>query len=146
MGNITKGTGVVGNRNYIGRLKYAEAKYDFAVDGGAISTITPVQTDLVPSGARVLDAFLIVDTLLTSSGAATVSIGLEGAADLRAANVFGTAPALDTTGSKRFALVTATTTPLVVTTADRPITFTVASFALTAGVIRVVVAYVEVAA
>lgn len=144
MGNIQKGVGTVGNRNYVGRTKWAQAKYDFAVDGGAISAIVPVQNDVIPSGARVVDAWFIVDTLVTGAGGATVSLGYESAADLKAAATLATAPALDSTGTKRFTAFTSTSNPLVMT-ADRQLTVTVAVGALTAGVFRVVVEYVEVA-
>ncbi|WP_432001221.1 hypothetical protein [Streptomyces sioyaensis] len=146
MGNVSKGVGVIGNRNYVGRTKYAQAKYDFAVHGGAQGAIT-LTGDTVPSGAIVTDCFIVLDTVVTSGGTPTISIGIEGAADIRAAASFASAPALNaTTGAKRSAILTATTTPLVVTTADRQVTITVGTADLTAGVFRVVLAYVEVAA
>lgn len=144
MGNIQKGVGVVGNRNYIGRTKWAQAKYDFSVNGGVSGAII-LTGDVIPSGARIIDAWFIVDTLVTGGAGATASLGLESAADLRAAATLTTAPALDTTGTKRFTAFTSTSNPLVLT-ADRQVTATVAVNDLTAGVFRVVVEYVEVAA
>lgn len=141
MGNIQKGVGVIGNRNYVGRLKYAQAKYDFAVHGGAQGDIV-LTGDTIPNGAVVTDALLLVDTPVTGASA-TLAIKVQSAADINAADAISGAP-WSTAGAKR-ADFTATTAPILLT-ADRSITATVATADLTAGVFRVVVAYVEVAA
>lgn len=142
MGNIQKGVGVIGNRNFIGRTKWAQAKYDFAVDGGTVGDIIPVQSDTIPSGAFIVDAMLITDTVVTGA-TATLAVKVEGAADIQSAAAISGAP-WSTTGARR-ASFTATTAP-VTTTAARQITMTVGTAATTAGVVRVIVAYVEVAA
>lgn len=143
MGNIAKGVGVIGNRNFIGRTKWAQAKYDFAVDGGVVGDIIPVQSDTIPSGAVIVDALLLVDTIVTGGASCTLAVKVEGAADIASAAVVTGAPW--STATKKRATFTATTAP-VVTTADRQITMTVGTTAVTAGVVRVIVAYVEVAA
>lgn len=142
MGNIMPGTKKIGSGNYVGETKYAYGKYDFAVLGGAVGAIT-LTGDQIPSGAVVLDSVILADTLLTSGGAATVSVGVESAADVQAAVAFNAAPFTSAGGAKHGSALTATGNP-VVTTAARNIVATVGTAALTAGVFRVVVEYMEV--
>lgn len=142
MGNIMPGTKKIGSGNYIGETKYAYGKYDFTTLGGAVGAIT-LTGDTIPAGAFVLDAFIVTDTIVTGGAGATVSIGVEGAADLRAAATLATAPVLNATGALKFTAFTGTSNPIV-TTVARPIVATVAVNALTAGVFRVVVEYAEV--
>lgn len=121
--------------------KIARAYYDFAVDGGTVGDIA-LRGDKIPSGAIITDVLLHVDTILTSGGAATVAIKAESAADLNAADAISGAP-WSTTGAKRGDF-TATTAPIK-TTAERTITATVATAALTAGKFSVLVTYLELA-
>jgi hypothetical protein len=135
------GTGKIGLSSQVGRLKFARAYYDFAVDGGAIGAIT-LRGDTLPSGAVILDSLVEVNTLVTTASSGTVALSVESAADLRAAATPATGPlALSTTGLKR-ALVTYAATP-VKTTAARSVTATVATGAITAGAFSVILAYVE---
>ena len=136
---IIEGTGREGLGLAHGRPARAYAEYSFATDGGAVGDIV-LRGDLIPSGAVVTDALLVVDTALTSGGAATVAVRVEGAGDVQAAAAVSGAP-WSTTGAKRGSL-TATSTP-VRTTAARSITASVATAALTAGAFRVVVEYIE---
>lgn len=137
--SIIPGAGKIGSSGYVGRTKWARASYAFATDGGAVGDIT-LRGDQIPAGAVLLDSLIKVDTALTSGGAATVAIKVEGAADVNAADAISGAP-WSTTGAKRGDL-TATTAP-VTTTARRSITATVATAALTAGAFSVAIAYVE---
>ncbi len=137
--SITPGTYKVGANTGFGRPKPAVGLYDFAVEGGAVGDIT-LRGDAIPSGAIIVDSLIHVDTVLTSGGSATVAIKTEGAADVNAADAISGAP-WSTTGAKRGDL-TATTAP-VKTTAARSIVATVGTAALTAGVFRIVVWYVE---
>lgn len=137
------GTHKIGAGGYQGRTKVARGFYDFAVDGGAVGTIT-LRGDTLPAGAIAVDSLIDVDTVVTSGGAATVAIGFEAATNIRAAATLSTAPALDATGPKRSAVLTATAAP-VETTQARAITATVATAALTAGKFSVLVWYVELA-
>lgn len=141
---VAGGSSKIGSAQFQGRIKWARGLYDFAVDGGLVSAIA-LRGDQIPSGAYLLDSFFQVDTLVTGGGSATVSLGVESAADLRAAATLATAPALSTTGPKR-SLVRMGTADPIVTTAVRSITATVAVAALTAGKFQVLVAYVELAA
>lgn len=51
-----------------------KATYNFAVDGGAISTITPAVTGKVPVGAIPVMVRTVCRTPVTSGGAATIAI------------------------------------------------------------------------
>lgn len=121
--------------------RIARAHYDFAVDGGTQGDI-PLRGDKIPQGAIITDALVYVETPPASGGAATVAIKTESAADINAADAISGAP-WSTTGAKR-ADLTATTAP-VLTTAERTITATVGTAALTAGKFSVLVEYVELA-
>lgn len=124
-------------------IKTASGEYDFAVDGGAVSTITLRSSNslgnAVGIGSVILGGYIEVDTLVTSGGAATMGVNSEAAGDLLAATVVSGAP-WSTTGRKSIIPVfTGATT--VKTTAARALTVTIATAALTAGKFRVVVFY-----
>jgi hypothetical protein len=126
-------------------LKSAVGEYSFAVDAGAISTITlraasndPVG-NLIPAGSVVISGYIEVDTAVTSGGAATVAVTLESAGDLLAAAAVSGSP-WSTTGRKSILPVGSGATT-VKTTAARSLTVAVAAATLTAGVFRVVVMY-----
>ena len=129
----------------VGRQKVARGDYSFASDGGAVSTIALTGSTLIPAGAIITGGFIEVTTTLTSGGAATIAVGVETTTDI----VTAVAVASWTAGRKNIlpaltsgALTAATT---VKTTAARDISITVATAALTAGVFKVVLYYVEAA-
>lgn len=134
------GAGVVGTGQYIGRTKWARAYYDFATDGGAVGAIN-LRGDKIPSGARILSTHIDVATIVTSGGAATVSLGIETATDVRAAATLATAPSLAAVATPLGAVTRATAAAK--TTAERHIVATIATAALTAGRFSVLVEYVE---
>jgi hypothetical protein len=138
---IIEGTGKAGLGLAQGRRRTAYAEYSFATDGGSVGDIT-LRGDTIPSGAVVVDALLLVTTAVTGGGSATLAIKVEGAADINAADAVSGAP-WSTTGAKR-ADFTSTTAPIL-TTAARSIVATVGTAALTAGVFKVLVTYVEFA-
>lgn len=127
----------------MGLPKVAVGLYDFATDGGAVSTIT-LRGGSIPSGAIIIDALIHVDTVPTSAGAPTISVGTEAAADINAAALISGAP-WSTAGAKRGGVLTATAAPIK-TTAARSLSIAVAVAALTAGRFKVFVWYVEFAA
>lgn len=116
----------------------ARAKYDFAVDAGAVGAINLMPGAALPSGALILAAFLNVTTVPTSAGAATISIDSEAAADLQAAVAISGAP-WSTTGWKAITKTFATA-PIKLTAARNP-AITIGTAALTAGVFEVIVFY-----
>tara|TARA_R110002072_G_scaffold76935_1_gene180004 strand:- start:588 stop:1010 length:423 start_codon:yes stop_codon:yes gene_type:complete len=119
--------------------------YDFAVDGGSHSAsnqgltgngagvITPADADItIPENAIITDCITYVTTAMTSGGSATVAIGCGGAA-LVAATAFDNGVFDDED-------VTHTVVADKTTAAARPI-ITVATAALTAGVVEVIIEY-----
>src|SRR5689334_18062503 len=78
-------------------------EYDFAVDGGAISTITMrsvgAQSTPIPNGAVIYDGYLEVLTGFTTGTAATMALQVEAANDIVSATVVSGAP-YSTTGVK----------------------------------------------
>lgn len=125
-------------------LKTAQGEYDFAVDGGAVSTITLRGAGIgseIPAGSVIQGGYIEVDTIVTTASGNTGTIGVnsEGAADLHAAVVTSGAP-WSTTGRKNVvpAFTGATS---VKTTVARSLAITVAVAAVTAGKFRVVVYY-----
>lgn len=139
--SLQPGTFKVGSASSSGRSKWARAQYSFATDGGAVGDITLTTTPVVPSGAIVVNAVVKVGTVLTSGGAATVALKLEGAADLNAADLISGAP-WSSTGVKKCDKFDAENEG-VLTTAARSVVATVATAALTAGVFDVYVEYIE---
>src|SRR5688500_17062465 len=57
-------------------------RYDFAVDGGAISTIALTSGLVIPAGAIITRGYIEVLTALTSGGAATIACQVEAANDI----------------------------------------------------------------
>lgn len=126
-------------------LKTAQGEYDFAVDGGAVGTITLRQgggttlPNLIPNGAIIMGGYIEVDTPVTSGGAATVAVSSEGAGDLQAAAAVSGAPW--STAGRKSITPAFTGAASVKTTAARSLAIAVATAALTAGKFRVVVWY-----
>lgn len=125
------------------RKKLAIGKYDFAVDGGAVSTIALMGGTLIPLGATITGGFVRVTTQLTSGGSATIACQVEAANDILTA----VAVASWTTGVKNI-LPAPTTGALtastrVLTTAARDISIVIGTAALTAGVFYVVLEYTD---
>lgn len=127
------------------RFKECKGEYDFAVDGGAISTITMRASsddavgNTIPAGSYIEGGFIEVLTLLTSGGAGAVAINSEGAGDVLASAVVSGAP-WSTTGIKSITEAFTGATG-VKTTVARSLAATIAAAALTAGKFRVVVFY-----
>jgi phage-related tail protein len=126
-------------------IRHAAGEYDFAVDGGAISTIVmrsspadPLGND-IPNNAVILGGYIEVDTLLTSGGAASVGINSEAVGDILATALISGAP-WSTTGRKSIIPVfTGVTT--VKTSARRTLAVAITAATVTAGKFRVVLVY-----
>jgi len=119
-------------------LLVVRGRYDFAVDGGAVSTIAITAGTPIPSGSVVVGGYVDVTTPLTSGGAATIACQVEAANDILTA----VAVASWTAGRKNVLPAPAsgalTAATAVKTTADRNISIVIGTAALTAGVFDVV--------
>lgn len=115
-------------------------EYDFAVDGGAIGSITLRSDDgPIPNGAIITHGLMEVDTLFTTGTAATGAVQVEGANDIINATVVSGAP-FSTTGRKTIIPV-ATGATSVKTSAARSPAFVIATGTVTAGKMRVILYY-----
>lgn len=121
-------------------VKTYVGEYDFALDGGAISTIVLRSPDgPLPIGAVIEGGYLEVDTIFTSGGAGTAALQVEAANDIVTAAAVSGAP-WSTTGRK--SITPAFTGATVVkTTAERSPAIVFAAFAITAGKGRLVLFY-----
>lgn len=112
--------------------RWAKAEYDFAVDGGDVGDISLGVT--IPDNAIIASGFVEGITAVTSGGSATVAIKLESAADVLNATAKGSFTATGvipcTVAAAPFKL-----------TAQRTVTITVATAALTAGKFNVWIEY-----
>ena len=121
-------------------MKAIRGRYDFSVDGGAVGDIE-LSAEEIPAGAVILGGFVEVDTAVTGNTNATLAIKVEGAGDIVAQAAVSGAP-WSTTGRKSVVPVFTGTTTVKTTTA-RKIVATVGTAALTAGVVDVVLFYVQ---
>lgn len=115
----------------------ARARYDFAVEGGAVGPIN-LSTAQLPLGSIIFGGMVEVITPVVGSGA-SLALSVEGANDLIAAAAVSGAP-WSTAGRKSVvpAFTGATT---LKTTAARNIVATVSAAGLTAGVFDVYLFY-----
>lgn len=132
-----KGSINASDQTGFGALQEAKATFDFTVDGGAIATILPTNSPVIPAGALVQGAVIYPIILPTSAGAATIAIGV----GAQTAVIKGaTAIATYVAGAQLVALPIWASGFFKVTT-DAKISFTVAAFVLTAGKIQVNIYY-----
>lgn len=123
--------------------RIAHATYSFAVDGGAVGVITPLNNFKLPANAVVTNAGLECTTAMTSGSSATISVGLSGTGGGAAVLLAATAVA-SMTGRLQSAVVPQTASGWKkITTASGQLTLTVAVAALTAGVCEVYVNYFD---
>ncbi len=118
--------------------RVAQATWDFAVDGGAISAIDLGVT--IPANSVIIGGFYDVQTTCTSSGdTGTGAISVEGANDILLAVAIGTGTPFDQ-GIRQ--IIPATPANAVKTTTAKAITFTIAVEAFTAGKFTVHLFYI----
>jgi hypothetical protein len=117
------------------RAKTLSASYDFAVDGGAVSTITLRGDNSIPAGSVVTGGFIDVETSCASA-TGTMALQIEGAGDILAA----TAQAGLTAGRKSV-VPAGTGATSVKTTTARSVQVVIATAAFTAGKFTVVLFY-----
>jgi hypothetical protein len=119
----------------------AYAAYSFAADGGAISTITPSINSTIPANAIIVGVILNPTTALTSGGSATIAVGTSAGSSTTALKG-ATAVASYTLDAVMAGVPVFTAASAVKLSAAGSITITVATAALTAGVMEVFVFYV----
>jgi hypothetical protein len=133
----TGGTLVAGQVNAPRALR---ARYTFAAQGGAVSTIGLTGGTPIPAGSTILGGYLSVVTPPTSgTSTAQVAIRIEAAGDTVAAAAVSGAP-WSTTGHKAIIPVFTVATELL-TTAARDVSAVITVEALTGGVFDVVIMY-----
>lgn len=115
-------------------------EYDFAVDGGAISTIVLRSNDgPIPAGSYIMSGILDILTLFTTGSAATAALTVEAANDIVSATVVSGAP-YSTTGLKSIIPV-GTGATAIKTTVSRAPSIVIATGTITAGKLRLVLFY-----
>lgn len=114
-----------------GSLLVGKMTYDFAVDGGAVSTITPAVTCIIPNGAIIYQAITNVITAPTTGSTTTVAVQLQSANDIHTAASVAGAP-WSTTGLKA-ATPVGTAATAILLTADRTAKVVIGTADLTAG-------------
>lgn len=119
-------------------LRVARAIYSFAVDGGAISTITPVSTVALPDNSVIVGGTINSTTACTSGGSATVSVGTS--AGSSATSLLAATAVASLSADARINAVPTFATPVKLTAAGN-VTFTIATATLTAGVIEATLYY-----
>lgn len=125
----------------LGSTGNAKMTYDFATDGGAISTITPTNSPTIPAGAIILGGTIDITTTLTSGGAATIAVGLGSGAQVAALKA-ALAVASWTAGQLAVIPVFTAATYVKAAAATR-LTMTIAAATLTAGRFDVNLVYVQ---
>lgn len=122
-----------------GHLRMARAKYDFAVDGGAVGLITPATNAIIPDNAIIIGGIANPTTALVGTSS-TIAIGTSAGS---AANALKTATAEATYSIDAILPLVPVFTAgsAVKLTAAGSITITVAVAALTAGVMEITVFY-----
>ena len=127
------------NKNMLNAARVGKWAYDFAIAGGAVSTIA-LTGSVLPSNALVFGGLMEVLTALTSGGAATAAIQAEASDDIIAAAAVSGAP-WSTTGRKAIIPVwTAASTKKTTTT--RTPSLVIATATLTAGKFNLFLFYV----
>jgi len=117
------------------------AQYSFANDGGAVGAITPANNVTLPANAVIVNVSIQSTTAVTSGGAATVAIGTSAGSSANSL-LAATGKASFTAGAFVQGIpVPQTASTWVKLTAAGSITATVATAALTAGVIEIYVFY-----
>lgn len=122
-------------------MRVAYALYNFAVDGGAIATITPAVNSTIPANAIIIGGILNPTTALTSGGSATIAVGTAAGSSTSALKA-ATAVASYTIDALMPTVPVFTAGSSVKLSAAGAITITVAVATLTAGVMEIMVFYV----
>jgi len=125
--------GLTPDAGSFGGVQVARARYSFATDGGVIGPITPALTVSLPAGAILVGGIVHVrDAVLAPAGSATVAIGTTAGSS---ASALLAATAKATLSANAVLPLVPTNAIPVRLTATGSVNFTVATAALTAGII-----------
>jgi hypothetical protein len=116
-------------------LKTVVAEYDFAVDGGAVSTITLRGDNTIPSGAVITGGFIDIETSCASA-TGTMAIQAEAAGDILATSLEAAL-----TAGRKSVIPAGTGATSVKTTAARNLKVVIATAAFTAGKFTITLFY-----
>lgn len=137
------GVDIVTSKFGLSALGIARAKYDFAVDGGAISTITLATNAIIPDNAIIIVGVVNSVAACTSGGAATIAVGTS--AGSSSSSILAAEPVASFSLDAMLPVIPLIATPIKLTAAGQ-VTITIADFALTAGVIEISLIYIQAAA
>ena len=121
------------------KQRIATATYSFVADGGAISTITPVTTTIIPAGAIITAVYADCTTNLAPATTSTMAIAGGGITLVAAASA--TTHTFNT-GTVKVKMTLNGSATALKATSSAPITIVVAAQAFTAGVININVEYI----
>lgn len=117
--------------------RFVSAEYDFALDGGAVSTIVPKMTSYVPGGSIITDVVIHVkDAFTSTAGSATFKVEA-GGRDVTAAIAKGTLV------KNYVAQSIISPSAVKATEAGAEIKVTVGTADLTAGVVKINIGYIS---
>jgi len=134
------GAGAVAGQVIIDGVRYARARYDFAVDGGgAPGLITLAQSDTIPLGAIIVGGFIRVSTAFATATA--VGVGTSAGSSATALIASTAIATLNGATGGVTTLVPTRAAPVRMTAAGT-VTITSTVAALTAGVMDVFIEYV----
>jgi hypothetical protein len=122
----------------INSLNVARAIYDFAVDGGAISTIIPKKTVTLPKNAVIVGGTINSTTAVTSAGSSTMSVGTSAGSSTTA--ILGATAKATMSANALINAVPVFATPVKLT-AQGDVTVTIATASQTAGVVEITLYY-----
>lgn len=122
----------------LGTLRQCKVIYNFAKDGGAISTLTPLTSIALPKNAVIVGGVVNPTTAAASLGSATVAVGTSAGSSTTSILA---ATAVASLGANALVPVVPTLAVPVRLTAKGYVTVTIATAALTAGIIEITLWY-----
>lgn len=119
-------------------IRVAKAIYDFAIDGGAISTITPSQNVTLPANAIMVGGFAKAGAAITGTAGLTIAIGTAAGSSTTALLTASGGALANWAADAILALVPTLAAPVELTAAGK-VTITIGTHAVTAGQIEIFV-------
>lgn len=123
---------------FYSELRAARMIYNFAADGGAVSTLTPKNSTLLPATAVIVGATINSTTAVTSGGAGTLAVGTS--AGSSTTSILAATAKASLSANALLNGVPVFATPLKLSAAGQ-LNVTIGTAALTAGIVEVVVYY-----